>query len=139
MSRSVAPPRLTPVQRECLKVLHSLTGKLGRAPSVAEASAELGLSRNGARAHIEALVEKGAYQPLPATPLKPKERACLRAIDALTRSLGRSPSIREVSAEMGMSPGGSRIHIARLAKLGLITPPEMVLVMHVTDAGKKFL
>lgn len=136
---SKAAAKLKPVQQECLKVLHYLTNKLGRAPTVAETSAALGLSRNGARAHIEALTAAGLYEPLPAVELKAKDLACLRAINALTARLGRSPSTREISAEMRMSAGGSRIHIARLVRFGLLTPPEMVLVMHITDAGKKFL
>lgn len=71
--------------------------------------------------------------------LTPMQLCCLRAIHALTRRLGRSPSTREVSAEMGLSPAGSRFHIENLARYGLITRPEMVLVMHITDAGKKYL
>lgn len=128
---------LTPVERECLSMLRALATKLGREPTPEEVGAELGLNRIVARAHVQSLIDKGEYVPI--RKLTKQQRHCLQAIDALTRRLGRSPSTREVSAEMGMSPGGSRFHIDNLVKLGLLTPPEMMLVMHITDAGKKFL
>jgi len=120
-------------------MLHTLKARFGREPSIGEVSRELGLSKNGARVPIETLIEKGLYVPGKPPLLNERQKQCLIAIDALERRLGRSPSIRDVSAEMGMSPGGARIHIDALVALGFITKPEIITVMRVTESGKKYL
>jgi DNA-directed RNA polymerase specialized sigma subunit len=137
-ARSLPPRDLPPVQRACLTVLQNLRAEQGREPTVAEVSAALGLSRGGARELIEWLIERGHYVPRPVE-LNARQLQCLRAIADLEARLGSSPTTRQVSAEMGMSEGGSRIHITALAEYGLITPPKRVLVMGVTEAGKKRL
>jgi len=62
-------------------------------------------------------------------------------MDAIARLMerhGRSPSTREVSDEMGLSPSGSRFHINVLVRLGLVTKPEVQLVLRLTDAGAAY-
>lgn len=128
------PPDLGPVEREMLAVMITLRRELGRDPEPHEVASRTGLSVGEARIRIEALASMG----LPGKLTKTNER-CLDAIIALEARLGRSPSTREVSAEMGLSPSGSRFHINRLASLGLVTPPETVLVLSATAAGRAHL
>jgi predicted transcriptional regulator len=132
LRRTAAPaPDLGPVERETLVVMITLRRDLGRAPEPHEVASRTGLGVGEARVRMEALASMG----LPAQLTKTNER-CLGAIIALEARLGRSPSTREVSDEMGLSPSGSRFHINRLASLGLVTPPEVVLVLSATPAGR---
>ena len=66
---------------------------------------------------------------------------CLKTVHRLTRTLKRSPSIREVSAELGLSPMGARRLILVLVRKGLMEPPKVVVrtTMRVTPAGKRWL
>lgn len=131
LRRAAGAPALElgPVEREALVVVITLRRKLGREPEPHEVASQLGLL--DARPYLATLARLG----LPARLTKTNER-CLGAIIALEARLGRSPSTREVSAEMGLSPSGSRFHINRLASLGLVTPPETVLVLSATAAGR---
>jgi predicted ArsR family transcriptional regulator len=123
------------MERATLDVLIALTGKLARTPTAEEVSAELGLVKAGAKKHIDKLTALNLYSPF--TELNEQQVACLRAIVKLQRELGRAPGSREVSAEMGLSPGGSRIHIETLIRFGLIIPPQALFV--ITAAGQRFL
>ncbi len=125
------PPDLGPVERETLVVMITLRRELGRDAEPHEVASRTGLGVSEARTRMGALASMG----LPARLTKTNER-CLGAIIALEARLGRSPSTREVSNEMGLSPSGSRFHIYRLASLGLVTPPEMVLLLKATAAGR---
>lgn len=127
-------PTLGPVEQQTLAVLISLRSELGREPETSEVSARLGLRDGDARPRIKAL----GRLALPYE-LTPRQEQCLRAIAALEKRLGRSPSTREVSDEMGLGPSGSRFHINRLVKLGLVTPPEVRLVLSVTPAGRAYV
>lgn len=125
-------PGLDLVEQQALAVVVALRNELGREPNVSEVSARLGL--RDARVSLAAVRELG----LPFR-LTERQEHCLRAIATLEARLGRSPSTREVSEEMGLGPSGSRFHINRLVKLGLVTPPEVRLVLSLTDAGRAFL
>lgn len=127
-----AAPELDLVEQQTLAVVVALRAELGREPNESEVSARLGL-RN-ARASLAAVREIGV--PFRLTP---RQESCLQAIARLEARLRRSPSTREVSEEMGLGPSGSRFHINHLVKLGLVTPPEVRLVLSLTDAGRAFL
>ena len=127
-------PELGVVERETLTVLLGLRAELGRDPSPDEIAERLGLRLRDVRPRLDALVRLG----LPAKLTAGQER-CLIAIAALEARLGGSPSTREVSAEMGLSPSASRFHINGLVRLGLVTPPKVVLVLSVTPIGRAFL
>lgn len=124
---------LGPVGRETLAAVMSLRDELGREPTPLEVGARIGLPPALAAEHMNRLPGR------PSVKLTKKQRQCLEAIIALEQRLGRSPSTLEVSAEMGLCPSGSRFHINGLAKLGLVTPPAMILVLTVTPAGKAAL
>jgi DNA-binding MarR family transcriptional regulator len=123
------------VERETLAVLRELRAKLSREPSAAEVAECLGL--RDARPRLAVLERLGLISPL--IRLTKKQHQCLTAIVTLEERLGRSPSTREVSEEMGVAPSGSRFHIHRLVALGLVTPPEVRLVLGVTPAGRAYL
>lgn len=126
-----AAAELGPVEHETLAVLLALRAELGREPEPPEVARRLGLSLRDVRPHLATLAHLG----LPAKLTEPKMR-CLRAIIALEARLGRSPSTREVSEEMGLATSGSRFHINGLVALGLVTPPEVRLVLSATPAGR---
>lgn len=113
-------------------VVLKLRRDLGREPTPREIGELMGLRASEVRQRLP-LVDK-----LPDK-LRPQQEACLRAILALQERLGRNPSTREVSAEMGLSDAGSRRHIDNLVRMGLVTPPEMVITLTVTPAGKAYL
>lgn len=119
---------LSDVERACVVAVLELRDALGREPRDAEIAERVGLS--SARAALARVRSLGLTRAL-----SQRQSACLGAILALEARLGHSPSTREVSAEMGLSPAGSRFHIAQLAAMGLVTPPEMRLVLSVTPAG----
>jgi DNA-binding MarR family transcriptional regulator len=131
--RPPAEERLGPVARDALGVLRGMRVELGRAPKPSELAARLGLGPAALAAVLDELAEVGLGSPLKLT--EPQKR-CLKAIIALEARLGRSPSTREVSDEMGLSPSASRFHIRKLVAMGLVTPPRMVLVLSATAAGK---
>jgi hypothetical protein len=127
-------PELGVVERETLTVLLAMRAELAREPSPDELAARLGLRLRDVTPRLEALARLG----LPAKLTGGQER-CLIAIAALEARLGRSPSTREVSDEMGIAPSGSRFHINGLVRLGLVTKPRVVLVLSVTPIGRAFL
>ena len=126
---AATPPELGPVERETFFALLTLRAELGREPEPAELGKRLGL--RDPSPWLNTLARLG----LPAA-LTTMQTRCLRAIIALEERHGRSPSTREVSAEMGLSPSGSRYHINSLVALGLVTPPEVRLVLSATPAGR---
>jgi len=126
-----AAPELDPVEKQTLAVVVALRAELGREPKPTEVSARLGL--RDARASLATVRDIG----LPFRLTRGQER-CMDAIAALMERHGRSPSTREVSEEMGLSPSGSRFHINGLVRLGLVTKPEVQLVLRLTDAGAAY-
>jgi hypothetical protein len=127
------PPTIGPVERQTFVVVVALRDELGREPSPDEVGARLGL--RDARPRLEAIRALGLLD----LELTSGQRKCLIAIAALKQRLGTSPSTKEVSAEMGLSPSASRYHINALAALGLCTRPVMRLVLDVTELGRAFL
>lgn len=111
----------------------TLRRELGREPTPDEVAKRLGV--RSARPLLDVLDEAGLLH----LTLTGKQLECLEAIYRLEAALGRSPSTGEVSAAMGLSPGGSRFHINNLVSLGLATKPEVVLVLRVTSIGRAFL
>lgn len=128
-----APPEIGPVERETFVVVVALRAELGREPEPDEVGARLGL--RDARPRLDAVRALGLLD----LELSAGQRRCLVAIWTLRQRLGVSPSTKEVSAEMGLAPSGSRYHINALAALGLCTRPEVRLVLDVTELGKAFL
>lgn len=130
--RADAPPPLGPVEQQALGVVLALRAELGREPEPSEVATRLGL--RDARPFLATLAERG----LPAR-LTPPQGKCLRAIAALEVRLGRSPTVGEVSTEMGLSENGSRWHIENLVRLGLTTPPRRIVTLSVTAIGHAHL
>jgi predicted ArsR family transcriptional regulator len=66
---------------------------------------------------------------------------CLRAHYELERKLGRSPSIRELSAALGMSPMGAQAHVTQLVYKGLLHEEKELRVVgrSTTPTGEKWL
>lgn len=68
--------------------------------------------------------------------------AALKAVDTLTKKLGRAPSIREVGRELEMAaPASAKRVMDELVKKGLLTMKQIVIQgkPKVTAAGKKWL
>jgi predicted ArsR family transcriptional regulator len=59
----------------------------------------------------------------------------------LKKKLGRAPTLREISLEMGFTENGAQRHLAALVERGLLTPPEeqRVRIQDVTPAGLKWV
>jgi Mn-dependent DtxR family transcriptional regulator len=132
--RVAAESKLGPVAREALQTVRELRAKLGRKPTATDVAHRLGLSAAAVNAVLDELGAAGITKA-PATVSEP-QRKCLQAIIALEARLGRCPSTREVSAEMGLSPSAARFHIRNLENEGLVTPPEVRYVLTVTPAGR---
>lgn len=130
---SGAAPALSEIERATLVVVLTLRGELRREPSRDEIEARLGV--RDVRGAVDSLERSG----LLTLRLTRRQHDCLAAIVTLEGRLGRSPSTREVSDAMGLSPTGSRFHIAGLARMGLVTRPEVVLVLRATPLGRAFL
>lgn len=66
---------------------------------------------------------------------------CLRAHKELENKLGRSPSIRELSAKLGMSPMGAQAHVTQLVFKGLLEEQKELRVIgrSTTPTGDKWL
>lgn len=130
-SATASPPDATPLARHAYAAAQALAAELGRTPTAAELAKSLGIGVAAARALLDELA------PLPR--LTDGMRRCLVAIATLERDLGGSPSTRDVSRKMGLSPSAARFHINRLAAVGLVTPPAVRLVLAVTPAGRELL
>lgn len=126
------PPELDELARAALVVVLALRAE-GAPFSPGDVAARLGV--RDVRPALEALDAAGLLH----LDLTRPQRACLAAISKLERELGTSPTTRQVSAAMGLSPSGSRFHIASLARMGLVTPPRRVLILSVTPTGRAFL
>lgn len=125
--------KLGPVALATLQTVRTLTAELGRKPSATQLAHRLGLSPAAVNEVLTELGDAGLAKPLAVSDTG---KRCLQAIIALEARLGGSPSTREVSAEMGLSPSASRYHIRKLLAVGLVTPPEVRLVLTVTPAGR---
>lgn len=68
--------------------------------------------------------------------LTPLQDACLRAVQDLTVSLGRAPSVREVGARMGgKSPGTVHFAVKCLREKGLLAKPAAWFGGSLVEAG----
>jgi hypothetical protein len=70
-----------------------------------------------------------------------KQVECLKAIRVLTKRLGHPPSIRDVSAHLGLSPMGARPLITACVAKGLLDPPTATVIrttMRITRAGSRW-
>lgn len=114
-----------------LGAYHAARAALGREPTESELSARTGLEPSTLRPVVSYLDVTGL-----TAALSEKKRACLDAIARLEQRLGHSPSTTEVGEEMGCAPSTARFHINGLVRLGLVTPPEVRLVLGVTAAGR---
>lgn len=119
------------VTREALVVARALRQKLHRDPTAQELAEALGIGIGAARKLVDNLAA------LPR--LTPGMERCLVAVASLEQRLGTSPSTREVADEMSLSPTTARYHINKLARLGLVTPPRVRLVLAVTPWGRELL
>lgn len=128
---SVSPPDLDSIEKQMRAAVVALRAELRREPTATEVSRRLGF-RDATRSLL-------VVRDVVPFRLTVKQELCLRAIAKLEAELGRSPSTREVSEAMGLAPSGSRFHINHLVKLGLVTPPEVRLVLSLTDAGRAYL
>lgn len=134
VSTPAGPPVLGELERAALRVVLTLRRESGREPSHDEVARQLG--QRDVKPVLEALERAG----LLSLRLTEKQHRCLTAIIALEARLGRSPSTREVDRELGLAPGagGARFHIKNLVRMGLVTKPEVVLVLRATEFGRAF-
>lgn len=122
---------LEAVEAAVLATLLAMRAEIGnREPTARELAERVGLREPAVRATLERLDALGFTRPLTE-----QQSACIGAILTLEARLGRSPTTTDVSDEMGLSASASRYHINQLAAMGLVTPPERVLVLRVTAAG----
>jgi hypothetical protein len=68
VTRTPRTPYPTTAQLECLRVFGRMRDQLGRAPTIREVSAEMGLSEMGARGHFAQLEQKG-YMAIETEPV----------------------------------------------------------------------
>lgn len=72
--------------------------------------------------------------------LTPRTRQVLAAIDALTRQLGYSPTVREIGNAVGLASTSTvHGHIDRLQRLGLIAHEGLPRTLRLTEAGRRAL
>lgn len=86
-------------------------------------------------------MSRGASRiPLHDLPITDRQRQVLRLIVDLSAKHRRPPTVREVSAALGLSPMGSRDHLTRLMAKGQIEhEPFSCRTLKLTDAGHRTL
>lgn len=78
--------------------------------------------------------------PLHDLPLTPRQLHVLRTIAGLVTKYRRPPTVREVSAALGLAPTGSRDHLARLRMKGQIEhEPFSCRTLRLTPNGHRSL
>lgn len=81
-----------------------------------------------------------AREPLTPFPTT-AQLECLRVFARMTEQLGRDPTVRELSAEMGFSEMGAQGHLRQLEAKGYIETVTVTIVRgrKLTPVGKKWL
>jgi DNA-binding transcriptional ArsR family regulator len=103
-------------------------------PSAADIASCIGLSAHDVAPRMRRITDLG----LPARLSRP-QRQCLRSLLEWVEQYGESPTTRELSERMGLSPSASRFHVERLVALGLIERREVRIVLDVTRIGRAHL
>lgn len=76
-----------------------------------------------------------------ADPVPPthRQRECIRALDKFWRKHGRAPTFTELGEWLELSKAGAATLVRYCVYKGFIEPHRVVVELHVTDEGKRWL